>query len=139
MTVTKKQRLFVRERAKYHCEYCKRSEQWGTINFEAEHIKPKSKGGSDEYDNLACACRECNQNKSDYESHIDSKTQIKVSLFNPRTEDWFNHFQWTEDGVTIIGKTAIGRATIDCLRMNDPRLCKARLGWHKLGWIPPQE
>ena len=42
------------------CVYCK-AEQ---TPLEIEHIKPKSKGGSDRVSNLTLACRHCNQAKS---------------------------------------------------------------------------
>ena len=139
MTVTQKQRSFVRKRAKYHCEYCKRPEKWVTLNLEVEHIKPQSKGGSDNDDNLAGACRECNQHKSDRVTCIDPDTNLEVALFNPRIQKWHEHFRWSADYTNIIAKTDIARATIDCLQMNDLRLCEARRDWHKLGWIPPQD
>ncbi|NES68809.1 MAG: HNH endonuclease, partial [Okeania sp. SIO2D1] len=45
------------------CAYC------GAINtpLEVEHIKPKSKGGSDRVSNLTIACRKCNQAKGNQE------------------------------------------------------------------------
>ncbi len=139
MTVTKKQRSFVRKRANYHCEYCKRPEKWVTLNLEVEHIKPQAKGGSDEDNNLAGACRECNQHKSDRETCANPETDQEVALFNPRTQKWSEHFKWSGDGSYMIGLSSTGKATIDCLQMNDPRLCKARMGWRKFGWIPPQD
>jgi hypothetical protein len=37
-------------------------------------------------------------------------------LFNPRENDWNEHFEW--DGPRLRGKTPIGRATIDVLAIN---------------------
>lgn len=41
---------------------------------ELEHIIPLSKGGTHTYDNVACACRECNQYKSDNVLIINANT-----------------------------------------------------------------
>ncbi|WP_242384439.1 HNH endonuclease [Enterococcus faecalis] len=49
------------ERDAYTCKYC------GKIGgiLEVDHVIPFSKGGSDELDNLVCACRKCNRQKKD--------------------------------------------------------------------------
>jgi hypothetical protein len=49
--------------------------------------------------------------------HCTSLPHELVPLFNPRTDIWPDHFEW--NGPTIVGKTAIGRATIDVLNIND--------------------
>ncbi|GAH84752.1 unnamed protein product, partial [marine sediment metagenome] len=41
------------------CLYCK-----NTDNLTIDHIKPYSKGGTDDEDNLQCLCRSCNSKKS---------------------------------------------------------------------------
>jgi len=40
-----------------------------------------------------------------------------VPLFNPRTEQWSNHFQL--DGTVIVPLTPVGRGTVLLLRFND--------------------
>lgn len=139
MSINKAQKRFVRNRAKQHCEYCKRSEEILATSFEVDHIQPKSKGGSDDNDNLCCACRDCNSLKSNHQTFLDSETDEVVALFNPRTQLWSENFKWSNDKSKIIALTATGRATIDCLKLNDTRVQKARLGWVKLGWTPPQD
>lgn len=44
----------------YVCVYC--GDGWDLC---ADHVVPLSKGGSNEEDNLVCACRPCNTSKSD--------------------------------------------------------------------------
>lgn len=139
MTIAQKQKVYVRRRAEFHCEYCKRSEDILATNFEVDHIIPVAMGGSDDNDNLACACRDCNARKSNKITCIDPETNSDKTLFHPRQQSWKDHFEWSEDGSVIIGKSPTGRATIDCLQMNDSRLCQARIGWRKLGWTPPQD
>jgi len=59
--------IFMRDN--YRCVYCGR-ELVGDINdwlsIEVDHLKPSSKGGSDEMDNLVTSCNVCNKMKSDY-------------------------------------------------------------------------
>jgi hypothetical protein len=50
-------------------------------------------------------------------SGYDPVTDEYVRLFNPRMENWGDHFKW--DGAVLIGKSPIGRATIDVLNTND--------------------
>ena len=39
-----------------------------------------------------------------------------VRLFNPRLDKWEEHFE--RNGVLIVGRTAVGRATVGLLKMN---------------------
>jgi 5-methylcytosine-specific restriction endonuclease McrA len=43
------------------CQYCGRSEPHMTI----DHVTPRSRGGSDTWENLVCACPSCNSRKGD--------------------------------------------------------------------------
>ncbi|HEY9603120.1 MAG TPA: HNH endonuclease signature motif containing protein [Allocoleopsis sp.] len=53
----------IRERANYLCEYCHSPERLSANRFTIDRIIPKSLGGSDEIDNLALACRRCNERR----------------------------------------------------------------------------
>ncbi len=44
---------------------------------------------------------------------------------------------WIEGGVSILGKTAKGRATVAALNMNHPDVVLARRLWVSAGWHPP--
>jgi hypothetical protein len=61
-------------------------------------------GGSDDLDNLAMACAECNLHKGRDLSGIDHNSIQIVPLFNPRQQQWDDHFYW--DGVKIMGENA---------------------------------
>jgi 5-methylcytosine-specific restriction endonuclease McrA len=54
----KKQRLMVLKRDSYTCNYC------GEPGNEVDHIQPRVLGGTDDLDNLCCACRRCNASKN---------------------------------------------------------------------------
>ena len=102
-----------------------------------EHIIPLAAGGSSEEDNLWLACPLCNGYKAVQTHHPDSETGDLVRLYHPRQQTWTDHFQWSEDGATIIGKTACGRATVTALKLNNEYLIRARRRWVLAGWHPP--
>lgn len=54
-------RAFVLERDGYVCAYCGDTEG----PFHVDHIFPVSRGGTDDPENLTCACASCNLSKSD--------------------------------------------------------------------------
>jgi hypothetical protein len=126
----------VAERANYRCEYCRAPEEAFNFPFEVEHILPVSRGGSDNSDNLALACRACNTFKSAFETGLDTETQVQTSLFHPRRNSWEEHFQVESRTAEIVGLTATGRATVLRLQMNLPRQCTARLRWIQFGLFP---
>ncbi|MCI0356923.1 MAG: HNH endonuclease [Planctomycetaceae bacterium] len=86
----------------------------------------------DDLENLALACRSCNLFKSDWIEATDSISQMIAKLFHPRTDRWEEHFLVTEGGL-ITGLTAIGRVTVEQLRMNARAQVSARKVWLKLG------
>jgi 5-methylcytosine-specific restriction endonuclease McrA len=110
-------RAQVRERAKNACEYCQLIQDDSPLaTLHVEHIIPKIHGGSDDPDNLALACIDCNLHKGPNLTGIDPETQAVTILFNPRQDTWIDHFEW--QGIYLRGKTAIGRTTIRVLAMN---------------------
>jgi len=86
-------RQFVHERAKNQCEYCGLSQELSPVaQLQIEHIVPRKHGGGDNEQNLALACIDCNLAKSSNLTGIDPATEAIVQLFNPRTQDWDEHF-----------------------------------------------
>lgn len=67
---------------------------------------------------------------------IDYQTGEQVPLFNPRQQRWEDHSSWSVDGVEIIGITAIGRATVLALRLNNDLALIVRKNWIRAGWQP---
>ncbi len=126
---------FVSARARHACEYCHAPEAVFNLPFEVEHISPQSRGGTTTEDNLALSCRSCNLYKSDFVSAMDERTQIEVSLFNPRRDEWQRHFSINEESGEIKGLTDIGRATVSRLRINSIAQVKARKQWLQLGLL----
>ena len=143
MAIRESVRQQIRERANFLCEYCHSPERLSANRFTIDHVMPKSLGGSDEWINLALACRRCNERRSNFLDGIDPKIQESTRLFNPRCQDWNDHFGWTDKGTVIQECSAIGRATVVRLDMNDVRYpendsIRATRGfWIQIGLHPP--
>ena len=132
-------RARVREQAGDRCGYCLSSQKYVLGLLEIEHLIPKAKGGTDNEDNLWLACRLCNCYQGTSTHARDPVTDRRVKLFNPRTQQWSRHFQWSEDGVEVIGRTVSGRATVVALQLNNQVAITVRKQWVMAGWHPPQE
>lgn len=60
---SKKQRFRIFVRDNFRCQYC--AKKFQVFDLTLDHIEPRSKGGSDEPENLATSCVACNQRKGD--------------------------------------------------------------------------
>ncbi len=87
------------------CEYCQMQANLSHDPFSAEHILPISKGGLDDLENLAWSCLGCNLFKSNATHVFDLLTGDLVPLYNPRIENWSDHFHWSENFSLMLGKT----------------------------------
>ncbi len=115
----------VRTAARNRCGYCLSPQHLVMARLEIEHIIP-----------LAI----CNRHKSDKTTWTDPESGATVSLFNPRTLAWTDHFCWCEDGLRIIGQTPVGRATVQALHLSDdPDALEVRSYWILAGWHPPDD
>lgn len=101
--------------------------------FEVDHIIPPVRGGTDDGDNLALACRACNLFKAD---HLTGDAGAPERLFHPRRDDWAAHFHINEETGEITGSSLIGEATVTRLRMTAPPRLQARRLWRALGLFP---
>lgn len=127
----------VRATARRRCGYCLAQQRYTLQVLKIEHIIAKAKGGSDDESNLWLACRLCNNGKGIQTHARDPLTGRRVKLFNPRTQSWRRHFNRSENGIEIIGRTAIGRATVTALSLNNEIALVVRRNWVRAGWHPP--
>jgi hypothetical protein len=127
-------RELVRRRAGNRCEYCHLPQEFSELQFHIEHIIPRQHGGTEAPENLALACPECNLAKGPNLAALQPGGLKIVRLFNPRHDKWVRHFR--SNGVHIVGKTPIGRASVALLRMNDAERLRIRALLSGLGIFP---
>jgi len=113
------------DRAERRCEYCHMPASGYLGPFHADHIIARQHGGQSGLENLALACLHCNQHKGPNIAGRSPGTGEVVELFNPRRDRWGDHFEW--NGADLIGKTAVGRVTIQVLAINDPGFRAVRI------------
>lgn len=137
-SISARLRRQVGERSGFRCSYCRSPEMVG-VPMVVDHVIPLAAGGATTLDNLALACYRCNEFKGARVSATDPQTGETVPLFNPCTQEWHRHLAWSADGLRIRGLTAVGRATVEALRLNNEWLIRARRIWISAGLHPPLE
>ncbi|GAB4513975.1 MAG: hypothetical protein OHK0046_15420 [Anaerolineae bacterium] len=126
------------ERAGGCCEYCLTNSADRVIDFAIDHVIAEKHGGPTQADNLCLSCFWCNSYKGSDISSVDWEgDQMIVPLFNPRQQNWHDHFQL--DGVRIVPLTPTGRATAFLLHLNDTERMKERRLLIALGVYPCQK
>jgi len=96
--LSRKVRFEVFKRDSFTCQYCGRSAP--AVILQIDHMKPVSKGGTDELMNLISSCDKCNQGKSDRLLSDDSmvkKRQRQAELLNERRLQMEMLFQWHQE------------------------------------------
>lgn len=114
----------VRRRARFCCEYCGMPEEFASTPFQIDHITARSHSGETAVENLALACFHCNSFKGPNIAGIDPQTGQVIRLYSPRIDRYRDHFTLRDEW--IIGRTPIGRATIQVLRLNHPSRLEVR-------------
>lgn len=115
------------------CAYCGKE----NVPFEVEHIKPKSKGGSDRVSNLTISCHQCNQKKGNQavEDFLKGKpdvlARVKAHAKAPlKDATAVNATRWdlyhTLKGLGLEVKVGTGGRT---------KYNRTRLGFPKTHWI----
>lgn len=131
-------RKLVAERANFICEYCQSPEDFSAESFAVEHIFPRVLNGKTVAKNLAYACLGCNSHKATKTKAVDPVSEMTVALFNPRTQNWNEHFTWDKNFTEVIGLTPTGRATIEALRLNRKGVKNLRWVLFTVGKHPPK-
>jgi len=111
-------RALVQQQARHRCEYCLIHEEDPLYPHQPDHIIARRHGGQTHEKNLAWACLLCNRLKGSDLASVDVETGQIVRLFNPRLDDWSEHFR-LKDGF-ILPLTAEGRVTEYLLKLNLP-------------------
>jgi hypothetical protein len=115
--VPNKLRRQITVRAGGRCEYCLIHQDYQPNAHQVDHIIAHKHRGQTNSRNLALACALCNYYKGSDLASIDPLSGLLTPLFNPRVEEWEDHFELV--GATIVGRTATGRTTVELLRLNE--------------------
>jgi hypothetical protein len=106
---------------------------------EVDHILSEKHGGPTEEANLALACLFCNRNKgSDIASVVPGSDRL-ARFFNPRMDQWSEHFRLGVDGIHIIPLTEIGEATVRIFGINAVERLLERDTLREVGRYPTGE
>jgi hypothetical protein len=127
-------RQLVIQQAGERCEYCLYPQEMSFLAFEVEHIIAEKHGGATVADNLALACPYCNRLKGSDLGSLDPETDQLTPFFNPRTQQWDEHFQL--DGAHIVPLTPEGRVTVLILQFNRPDCLQERQHLIEVGKYP---
>jgi hypothetical protein len=103
-------------RAANRCEYCGLAQAGQEGTFHIDHVTPRAIDGPTTIENLALACVSCSLRKGAATTALDSESGNESPIFNPRTQNWNDHFRWND--VEIIPLTPTGRATVKRLALN---------------------
>jgi hypothetical protein len=123
------------QRADSLCEYCRMPQHCDLLTFQIDRIIARKHHGTDDLSNLALACFACNNHKGPNIAGVDPDTKEVVRLFHPRQDHWKDHFEW--HGAILVGRTSVGRVTIDVLAVNLPHRVRLRQMLIVEGVFPP--
>jgi hypothetical protein len=117
-------------RAGDRCEYCHFPAEIALLPFQIDHVVPRKLHGKTIAANLALSCERCNSHKGPLVAGMLGGRMVR--LFHPRKDNWDQHFEW--NGAYLVGKTSIGRVTVDVLAINLPYRVSLRKSLFEEGW-----
>jgi hypothetical protein len=125
----------VLERAGGCCEYCRLNLTTSAFNFTIDHIIAEKHDGETLLDNLCLSCFLCNSFKGSDLTSVDREYGFQITpLFNPRLQQWDDHF--VLQGSQIIGRSGEGRVTAKMLQFNTSERMEHRTTLIRLGSYP---
>jgi len=71
----------------HRCQYCGR----GDLPLTVDHVVPLSRGGEDTWDNLVCACVDCNNRKGD-RTPEEARMPLRRRPIRPNHVTFIRHF-----------------------------------------------
>lgn len=74
-------RARIYQRDKYTCQYC--GKQPGSEGLNLDHVTPRCQGGMTTWENVVCACIECNTKKAD-KTPKQAKMRLRREPFKPK-------------------------------------------------------
>ena len=137
--ITVEEQQLIIERANQRCKYCQCPMAYSAQPYVFEHVIPVAHGGETSLANLALACGDYNGHKYTKIEALDITTRAPTQLYNPRYQQWQEHFAWSDDYLAMIGLTPIGRATVEALKLNRQGVLNIRRLLRLAGQHPPTE
>jgi HNH endonuclease len=128
-------RRLVIGRANCLCEYCLIPDSYKSLSHQVDHIVSVKHGGSSLSDNLCYSCIFCNLQKGSDLGSINWQTGELVRFFNPRRDNWSDHFRL--DGAIIQPLTNIGEVTARIFKFNNNKRISERETLIEIGVYPP--
>jgi HNH endonuclease len=109
-------RILVATRSLFRCEYCLLPDKVSFYNFQIDHIISLKHGGTNDVENLAYCCPDCNYAKgTDLGSMLNNNELVR--FFNPRIDVWNEYFELING--SILSKNDIGKVTEQIFKFND--------------------
>ena len=133
--MAKVRRSLIKQRAGDRCEYCQIAQEFSVLPHQVDHVRATKHRGPDTMENTCFACAHCNAAKGSNVAGYDTETGVLTALFNPRLDVWREHFRWL--GAILLGRTPVGRTTIDVLRINDSDCIEQRQDLIEANLFPP--
>jgi len=112
-----------RERFASRCGYCGVADVAVGATLTIDHHRPRSRGGSDDDENLVYACSRCNEHKGPYWHDHDPP---HLRLLHPGRDSLTLHLAGGADG-RLVGLTPEGAFFIEKLRLNRAQLVVHRV------------
>ena len=113
------------ERADGRCEYCRIRESDTFLGCQIDHIIAEKHRGKTIAENLAFTCAFCNRHKGSDIGSIAESTGEFTRFYNPRTDSWNEHFEFSDFVIQPI--SPIGETTASILQFNiEERLLERR-------------
>ena len=116
----------VRERYDYRCGYCGVGEADVGGILTIDHFRPRSRGGSNDGDNLVYACARCNAYKGDFYPSEEDLAEGR-RLLHPLLDNVAEFVREVETTGALEPLNETGCFHIDLLRLNRPALIQHRL------------
>lgn len=86
-------RHLVEQRANSCCEYCLLHSDDNGFPHEVDHVIAEKHRGETIERNMCFCCLECNRHKGSDLASLDPLDDVLTPLFNPRTQNWNDHFR----------------------------------------------
>lgn len=107
-----------KRRDQYRCQHCGVHQgKWKNVDLHVHHIKPVSKGGSNDLDNLTTLCNSCH---SSLHRHYDDRDELPVRLLEEERATW----GMPDSRVPLSNFGDSAQEIVDLLKSNGPMQLK---------------